>query len=258
MHRRQNLNCRAKVAVVPDANRANVENDAIEIEIDSFAEFDVDPIIAKERRLHPHRVAAFSENQLAEFCPKLSLRFGGGIKLSTEFPDVGARSDQFGVENIVELSCQHLFSFGSHSGLVVKENGTCFSLTQRATYCFWVSLEVVSLPWNFSLGGALSQRMICKDRSMTRRTLLLGSALAFLCGTGIAVQAAEVVVNDDYYAPAWVYRHGEYRLAPRDRLTVQSEGPGIYAGSFRPANCGVFHYWDGSECIDARAAPPPQ
>jgi hypothetical protein len=47
-------------------------------------------------------------------------------------------------------------------------------------------------------------------------------------------------------------------LAPRDRVTVRAAGPAVYGWSFRPANCGVFHYWNGNECVDARAVPPPQ
>jgi hypothetical protein len=43
-------------------------------------------------------------------------------------------------------------------------------------------------------------------------------------------------------------------LAPLDRLTVRTEGPAVYGWSFRPVNCGVFHYWNGDECVDARGA----
>ena len=92
---------------------------------------------------------------------------------------------------------------------------------------------------------------------MMKSSALL-SAIAILCGAAGVVQAAEVIVHDDYYTPAAVYRNGDYRLAPRDQLSVRSEGPGVYVGSFRPENCGTFHYWDGEECVDARAVPPPQ
>ena len=44
-------------------------------------------------------------------------------------------------------------------------------------------------------------------------------------------------------------------MAPRDRLTVRPDAPGVYVGHFRPANCGTF--WDGDGCVDARVAPPP-
>lgn len=87
--------------------------------------------------------------------------------------------------------------------------------------------------------------------------VLFGLA-ALIAGTAANAQAAEVIVHDDYDAPAAVYRHGVYRLAPRDRLTIQSAAPGVYVGSFRPANCGTFHYWDGEGCVDARVAPPSQ
>lgn len=93
---------------------------------------------------------------------------------------------------------------------------------------------------------------------MRRPLLMIVIAVAAAAGSSAAVSGAEVIVHDDYYAPAWVYRNGDYRLAPRDRLAVHSEGPGVYVGSYRPENCGVFHYWDGEQCADAREAPPAQ
>lgn len=94
---------------------------------------------------------------------------------------------------------------------------------------------------------------------MRTRSLFIASALTVCWGTASVARAAEVIVHEqDAYAPARVYRDGDYRLAPRDRLTVRTDGPAVYGWSFRPANCGVFHYWDGDECVDARAVPPPQ
>jgi hypothetical protein len=92
---------------------------------------------------------------------------------------------------------------------------------------------------------------------MRTLSILIASALAACWGAAGAAQAAEVIVRDAY-APARVYRDGNYRLAPRDRLTVRAAGPAVYGWSFRPANCGVFYYWNGDECVDARAVPPPQ
>lgn len=93
---------------------------------------------------------------------------------------------------------------------------------------------------------------------MRKISRLIIGALLLCCGAAGA-NAAEVIVHDHAaYAPAAVYRDGHYRLAPRDRMTVRSEGPAVYGWSFRPANCGVFHYWNGDECVDARAVPPPQ
>lgn len=93
---------------------------------------------------------------------------------------------------------------------------------------------------------------------MRKQFFLVVSALT-LCCAAAGVQAAEVIVrDDDAYGPAEVYRNGHYDLAPRDRLTVRAKGPAVYGWSFRPANCGVFHYWNGDECVDARAVPPPQ
>ena len=91
---------------------------------------------------------------------------------------------------------------------------------------------------------------------MGKAIFFIVSALTLCCG---AAGAAEVIVrNNDAYAPAEVYRNGHYHFAPRDRLSVRAEGPAVYGWSFRPANCGVFHYWNGHECVDARAVPPAQ
>ena len=93
---------------------------------------------------------------------------------------------------------------------------------------------------------------------MRKKIFFFISALTLCCGAA-SVRAAEVIVHDDdAYAPTEVYRNGHYRLAPRDRLTVRAVGPAVYGWSFRPANCGVFHYWNGDECVDARAVPPSQ
>lgn len=93
---------------------------------------------------------------------------------------------------------------------------------------------------------------------MRKQAFLVLSALTLCCGAA-SLQAAEMVAHaDDAYAPAEVYRHGHYHLAPRDRLSVRAEGPAVYGWSYRPANCGVFHYWNGDECVDARSVPPPQ
>ena len=60
-------------------------------------------------------------------------------------------------------------------------------------------------------------------------------------------------------APARVYRDVDYRLAPRDHLTVRTEGLAAYGWSFRPANCGASIIGMGTyECVDARAVLPPQ
>lgn len=94
---------------------------------------------------------------------------------------------------------------------------------------------------------------------MRLRSSLITSGLALCCTTIGTSQAAEVVVHEhNAYAQARVYRDGDYRLAPRDRLTVHTDGPVVYGWSFRPANCGVFHYWNGDECVDARTVPPAQ
>jgi hypothetical protein len=66
--------------------------------------------------------------------------------------------------------------------------------------------------------------------------LLAGAVLA---GTGGAY-AQDVI---EVYPSAPYYEEG-IRPAPRAYVPV------------RPASCGEFRYWNGSRCVDARAAPP--
>lgn len=47
--------------VARDARRAHVEHHAIEVEEHAFAQVDVLAVVAVERRLHPHAVAAGAE-----------------------------------------------------------------------------------------------------------------------------------------------------------------------------------------------------
>jgi hypothetical protein len=97
------------------------------------------------------------------------------------------------------------------------------------------------------------------SEQMRKKPLLIASMMFVSLGTPAIAQAAEVIVHEHgAYAPTPVYRHGTFRMAPRDRLTVRAEGPAVYGWSFRPANCGVFHYWNGDACVDARFVPPPQ
>ena len=61
-----------------------------------------------------------------------------------------------------------------------------------------------------------------------------------------AAPAAPVVVVP--VPPAEIYAApGPVPFADPDAVTVY----------VRPANCGVYRYWDGTECVDARDVPPP-
>src|SRR5687767_1233879 len=72
VHGRINLHGRPEKREAADAHRAHVQDDAVEVEEDTFAELDVGAVIAEERRLHPDAVAAAAE-QVAEDPPPLLL-----------------------------------------------------------------------------------------------------------------------------------------------------------------------------------------
>jgi hypothetical protein len=65
---------------------------------------------------------------------------------------------------------------------------------------------------------------------------------AFLAAATFAVlpaAAAEYVVEDD------------------DTVISTQDNSRVYGWtSERPLDCGAYHYWDGEECVDARAIPP--
>lgn len=42
-----------------------------------------------------------------------------------------------------------------------------------------------------------------------------------------------------------------------DSHVVTHDGRRVYGWtSERPLDCGAYHYWDGEDCVDARAVPP--
>ena len=92
-----------------------------------------------------------------------------------------------------------------------------------------------------------------------KHLLFAASTLVLLCGaTSVASAAEEVIVEEHPYATTRVYRDSDYRYRDSGRYVETREGPVVYGWSFRPPNCGVFHYWNGEECVDAREVPPPQ
>lgn len=83
--------------------------------------------------------------------------------------------------------------------------------------------------------------------------------------------AAPVSAEPVYPGHAYDYRSGDYIPAP------PAAPPGVYVAPAypvpapvavypvpappvlvyaRPANCGVYRYWNGTECLDARYDPP--
>jgi hypothetical protein len=58
---RQNLNAWSKKRIVSDRDPTHVQHNAVEIEKHTLAQLDVPAVIAKERWLHPDRVAPLPE-----------------------------------------------------------------------------------------------------------------------------------------------------------------------------------------------------
>ena len=58
---------------IADSYRTHVQNDAVEIEEDPFAQFDIRSVVALERRLHPYTVASLTEQVADDAATSLML-----------------------------------------------------------------------------------------------------------------------------------------------------------------------------------------
>ena len=111
MERGVNLHRRPEQGVVADADRADVQHHAVEVEEHPLAELDVRAVIAEERRLHPDGVAALSEQSPQDAPALVLLRLARGIEVLTEVARPLASSNQLGIKRVVHLAGQHLLSF---------------------------------------------------------------------------------------------------------------------------------------------------
>jgi hypothetical protein len=78
-----------------------------------------------------------------------------------------------------------------------------------------------------------------------------------------AAMVAVIGCNNVAFAqPADVYAHGPayYRTEPAPgahRYFYRSEEQRpVVVIPVRPANCGLYRYWNGERCVDARVVPP--
>lgn len=97
-----------------------------------------------------------------------------------------------------------------------------------------------------------------------RRSILLSSlagALALFGGVGTAsAQAVDVDVYSGpaassynrYRDPGYGYRGPVYGYTSTDDDDDQTV---VVRRTYR-GNCGTYHYWDGTACVDARVVPP--
>ena len=127
MHRRIDLHRGTEEREAADSNRTDVEHDAIEIEEHAFTELDVRTVVAEERRLHPHGVAAAGEQPSQQFPALLALPFARRVQRLAQIAGALARGDQLGVERIVQLTRHHPLVFNVHG--VHRLNQSSLSIT---------------------------------------------------------------------------------------------------------------------------------
>lgn len=75
--------------------------------------------------------------------------------------------------------------------------------------------------------------------------LLVGSSGAFAQRVGVEIYADE---------PYYEYREPASR--PNRYYYRSDEDRPVVVIPLRPANCGVYRYWNGDRCVDARVVPP--
>ena len=78
--------------------------------------------------------------------------------------------------------------------------------------------------------------------------MIAGAAFLSVAAFGaLPASAAEYIVDDENTV-----------AVESDDAVVSSEGGSRVYGwaSERPLDCGAYHYWDGEDCVDARAVPP--
>jgi hypothetical protein len=84
--------------------------------------------------------------------------------------------------------------------------------------------------------------------------VILAAAVAVLAGYGTASAqgvGVEVYAGDPYY------RYYEPRPRVYGYYRSEAEPPRVVVPApVRPDNCGVYRYWDGAKCADARINPP--
>jgi hypothetical protein len=85
-----------------------------------------------------------------------------------------------------------------------------------------------------------------KETAMLKKLIASAAFLSVAAFGALPASAAEYIVDDDVVAEE------------SDDAVVSSEGGSRVYGwtSERPLDCGAYHYWDGEDCVDARAVPP--
>ena len=77
MHRRQDLDTRAKEREVSNLDWADIEHDAVELEKDSLPQFDIGTIITEEGWLHPDGITALTKKLYENLTPNFLFQIRG-------------------------------------------------------------------------------------------------------------------------------------------------------------------------------------
>ena len=132
VHRRCRSAPRGRRARSPDADQADVEHDAVEVEEDPLAELDVGAVVAEEGRLHPDAVAAPAEESPEDVAPRVGLRLAGGVQRLAEVAGALAPRGQLGIEGSYS-SPASIFS-RSVGRLTPPSSNRTSSRAQRGTF----------------------------------------------------------------------------------------------------------------------------
>src|SRR6185437_11242212 len=103
MHRSEYLNGGPEQRVISDRHPADIQHNAIEVEVDALSQFDVGPIIAVERRLDPRCLSARSEELPAERGSQLPILFVRTIQPLAQLASAISRPYEFRVQSIVQF-----------------------------------------------------------------------------------------------------------------------------------------------------------
>ena len=113
MQRRVDLHRRAEETEVADLHGADVEDHAVEVEVDAAAERDVGTEVAEERRLDVDLVTAGGEELLQDRTARRIVRVADRVQRVTEIVRARARRDELRIEGVIELAGEHLLALGA-------------------------------------------------------------------------------------------------------------------------------------------------
>src|SRR5579859_3634369 len=112
-----NLHGWTKQREVPDVDFTSVQYHAVEIEEHPFPLEDVLSVVAKERGLHPNRIAAATEEFIQDGTPQLLVVFPAGVQIVAKLSSARSGIDELRIERVVQFSRKHLLQLGFHFDL---------------------------------------------------------------------------------------------------------------------------------------------